>query len=61
MFHDIIINMKKMLTKHFNIKNMCMADVVLEIKTFKTLDGIVLSQSHYTKVYLINLMYMRKL
>ncbi|KAK6151167.1 hypothetical protein DH2020_016099 [Rehmannia glutinosa] len=45
--HDIIMNTKKMFTKHFDMKYMGVAYVILGIKISKTSDGLVLSQSHY--------------
>ncbi|KAL0344980.1 UNVERIFIED_CONTAM: Retrovirus-related Pol polyprotein from transposon TNT 1-94 [Sesamum radiatum] len=36
-----------MLTKHFDMKDMGLADVILGIKISKTSDGLALSQSHY--------------
>ncbi|KAL0366308.1 UNVERIFIED_CONTAM: Retrovirus-related Pol polyprotein from transposon TNT 1-94 [Sesamum radiatum] len=38
---------KRMLTKHFDMKDMGLADVILGIKISKTSDGLALSQSHY--------------
>lgn len=37
----------KILTDKFDIKDMCVLDVVLRINIFKTYDSLVLSQSHY--------------
>ncbi|XP_073130800.1 uncharacterized protein [Henckelia pumila] len=45
--HDIIMKTKKMLTKHFDMKDMGEADVILGIKIVKAPEGIVLTQSHY--------------
>ena len=36
-----------MLTNKFKIKDMGVVDVILGIKIFRTLQGLVLSQSHY--------------
>ncbi|KAK4383223.1 Retrovirus-related Pol polyprotein from transposon TNT 1-94 [Sesamum angolense] len=41
-----------MLTKHFDMKDMGLADVILGIKIFKTSDGLALSQSHYIETVL---------
>lgn len=38
-----------MLTKRFDMKDLGVVDVILEIKISKTSDGFVLSQSHYIK------------
>lgn len=47
--HDVIMNTKKMLTKHFDMKDMGKADVILGIKIVKTPEGIILTQSHYVE------------
>lgn len=44
---DIITTTKKMLIKHFDMKNMGIGDVMLGIKIHKTFEKLVLSQSHY--------------
>ncbi|KAL0377532.1 UNVERIFIED_CONTAM: Retrovirus-related Pol polyprotein from transposon TNT 1-94 [Sesamum radiatum] len=44
---DVILTTKRMLTKHFDMKDMGLADVILGIKISKTSDGLALSQSHY--------------
>ncbi|KAL0332967.1 UNVERIFIED_CONTAM: Retrovirus-related Pol polyprotein from transposon TNT 1-94 [Sesamum calycinum] len=49
---DIILTTKKMLTKHFDMKDMGLADVILRIKISKTSDGLALSQSHYVETIL---------
>ncbi|KAL0301725.1 UNVERIFIED_CONTAM: Retrovirus-related Pol polyprotein from transposon TNT 1-94 [Sesamum radiatum] len=49
---DIILTTKKMLTKHFDMKDMGLADVILGIKISKTSDGLALSQSHYVETIL---------
>ncbi|KAK4386328.1 Retrovirus-related Pol polyprotein from transposon TNT 1-94 [Sesamum angolense] len=41
-----------MLTKHFDMKDMGLADVILGIKISKTSDGLALSQSHYVETIL---------
>ncbi|KAK4395846.1 Retrovirus-related Pol polyprotein from transposon TNT 1-94 [Sesamum angolense] len=46
---DIILTTKKMLTKHFDMKDMGLVDVILGIKISKTSDGLALSQSHYVE------------
>ena len=38
---------KRILSNNFDVKNLGVADVILEIKIARTLDGISLSQSHY--------------
>ncbi|XP_073298295.1 uncharacterized protein [Primulina huaijiensis] len=48
----LIKGTKKMLTKHFDMKDMGIADVILGIKIFRTLEAIVLSQSHYVETVL---------
>ncbi|KAL0285668.1 UNVERIFIED_CONTAM: Retrovirus-related Pol polyprotein from transposon TNT 1-94 [Sesamum angustifolium] len=50
--HDIILTTNKMLTKHFDTKDMGLADVILGIKISKTSDGLALSQSHYVETIL---------
>ncbi|KAL0296315.1 UNVERIFIED_CONTAM: Retrovirus-related Pol polyprotein from transposon TNT 1-94 [Sesamum radiatum] len=49
---DIILTTKKILTKHFDMKDMGLADVILGIKISKTSDGLALSQSHYVETIL---------
>ncbi|KAL0365780.1 UNVERIFIED_CONTAM: Retrovirus-related Pol polyprotein from transposon TNT 1-94 [Sesamum radiatum] len=44
---DVILTTKRMLTKHFDMKDMGLADVILGIKISKPSDGLALSQSHY--------------
>ena len=44
--NEVIKTTKKMLNK-FNMKDLGVADVILEIKISKTSDGLILSQSHY--------------
>ncbi|KAL0312759.1 UNVERIFIED_CONTAM: Retrovirus-related Pol polyprotein from transposon TNT 1-94 [Sesamum radiatum] len=44
---DVILTTKRMLTKHFDMKDMGLVDVILGIKISKTSDGLALSQSHY--------------
>ncbi|KAL0413687.1 UNVERIFIED_CONTAM: Retrovirus-related Pol polyprotein from transposon TNT 1-94 [Sesamum radiatum] len=44
---DVILTTKRMLTKHFDMKDMGLADVILGIKISKTSDGLALSQSYY--------------
>jgi len=44
---EIIKSTKRMLSKNFDMKDLGVADVILEIKITKTPDGISLSQSHY--------------
>lgn len=45
----MVSNAKKMLTKHYNIKDKGMADVILEIKISRTIEGNVLSQYYYVE------------
>ncbi|KAL9250810.1 Dirigent protein-like protein, partial [Drosera capensis] len=47
--HDIIVETKKMLTMHFDMKDMGNANVILGIKILRTLKGLTLSQSHYVE------------
>ncbi|KAL0368431.1 UNVERIFIED_CONTAM: Retrovirus-related Pol polyprotein from transposon TNT 1-94 [Sesamum calycinum] len=49
---DIILTTKKMLTKHFDMKDMGLADVILGIKISKMSNGLALSQSHYVETIL---------
>ncbi|KAL0320072.1 UNVERIFIED_CONTAM: Retrovirus-related Pol polyprotein from transposon TNT 1-94 [Sesamum radiatum] len=46
---DVILTTKRMLTKHFDMKDMGLADVIFGIKISKTSDGLALSQSHYVE------------
>ena len=46
---SMIKNTKKMLIKHFEMKDMGIVDVILGIKITRTSDGIILSQSHYVE------------
>jgi len=41
--------MKKMLNKKFDMKDLGVADVILEIQISRTSNGLILSQSHYVK------------
>ena len=43
----IITSTKNMLNSRFDMKDMGLADVILGIKIIRTLDGLILSQSHY--------------
>ena len=43
----MIISTKNMLNSRFDMKNMGLAVVILGIKILRTLDWIILSQSHY--------------
>ena len=45
--NDMIKTTKKMLNKHFDMKNMVIPDVILGMKITKTSEGCALSQSHY--------------
>ena len=47
--NDIIKATKRMLNSKFDIKDLGVADVILEIKITRTSDGLVLSQPHYIK------------
>ena len=44
---DIIQATKRMLNNKFDMKDLGVADVILGIKISKSLDGLILSQSHY--------------
>ena len=44
---EIIKSTKRMLSNSFDMKDLGVADVILEIKITRTPDGISLSQSHY--------------
>ena len=46
---DMIKQTKKMLIKHFDMKDMGITDVILGIKITRMSDGIILSQSHYVE------------
>ena len=50
--NDMIKTTKKMLNKHFDMKDMGIADIILGIKITKTLEGYALSQSHYIETIL---------
>ena len=43
----MITSTKNMLNSRFDKKNMGLADVILGIKIIRTLEGLILSQSHY--------------
>ena len=43
----MIISTKNMLNSRFDMKDMGFVDVILGIKIIRTLDGLILSQSHY--------------
>ena len=43
----IFINIKKMLSSKFNMKDLGVADVILGIKISRISGGLILSQSHY--------------
>ena len=45
--NDIIKTTKKMLNKHFDMKDMGIVDVILGMKITKTSEGYALSKSHY--------------
>ncbi|KAK6160742.1 hypothetical protein DH2020_004123 [Rehmannia glutinosa] len=47
--HDTIMETKRMLKRNFDMKDMGTADVILGIKISRTLDRIILSQSHYVE------------
>lgn len=47
--HKVIVNTKEMFNKHFDIKDMGLADVILGMKIARTISGIVLAQSHYVE------------
>lgn len=47
--HDLIMNTKKILRRHFDMKNIGLADVILGIKISGTSKGIVLSKPHYVE------------
>ena len=46
---EVIKSTKRMLSNNFDMKNLRVADIILEINITKTLDGISLSQSHHVK------------
>ena len=50
--NDIIKAIKKMLTKHFDMKDMGIANIILGNKISKTSYGLVLSTSHYIETIL---------
>ena len=43
----MIISTKNTLNSRFDMRDMRLADVILGIKILRTLDGLILSQSHY--------------
>ena len=43
----VIESSKRVLSNNFDVKDFGAADIILEIKIIRTLDGISLSQSHY--------------
>ena len=45
--NEVIKTTKKMFNNKFNMKDLGVADVILRINVSKTLDGLILSQSHY--------------
>ena len=45
--NNIIKTTKKMLNKHFDMKDMGIADIILGMKITKTSEGYALSQTHY--------------
>jgi hypothetical protein len=47
--NNIIKATKRTLNSKFDMKDLGVADVILEIKITRTSDGLVLSQSHYIK------------
>ncbi|XP_073152815.1 secreted RxLR effector protein 161-like [Henckelia pumila] len=49
---DVINATKKMLTKHFDMKDLGIANVILGIKISRTSDAIVVFQSHYVETVL---------
>ena len=57
--NDIIRATKKMLTKHFDMKDMGIANIILGVEISKTSDGLVFSQSHYIEQYLESLIKMK--
>ena len=51
--NEIIKTTKDMFNNKFDMKDLGVADVILGIKISKTLDGLILSQSHYIEKILI--------
>lgn len=49
---EMIKTTKRMLTQHFDMKDMGIADVILGIKITRTSEAIVLSQSHHVETVL---------
>ena len=45
--NEVIKTTKKMFNNKFNMKDLGVADVIIWIKISKTLDELILSQSHY--------------
>ena len=43
----MIISTKNMLNSRFDMKDMGLVDVILRIKILRTLNGLIISQSHY--------------
>ena len=46
---EIIKSTKRMLSNNFDMNDLGVADIILEIKITRTPDGISLSQSHYVE------------
>jgi len=46
---EIIVETKKFLSSHFEMKDLGEDDVILGVKVSRTPNGISLSQSHYVK------------
>ena len=44
---NMVKSTKKMLNSSFDMKNIRLADVILEIKISRSSNGLILSQSHY--------------
>ena len=45
--YKMVKSTKAMLSTRFDMKDMRLADVILEVKILRTFDGLVLSQTHY--------------
>jgi hypothetical protein len=54
---DVINEVKTFLCQSFDMKDMCDADVILNIKLIKGENGITLTQSHYVKKVLSRFVY----
>ena len=59
--HDIIMSIERMLSKHFYMKDMSKAYVILGVKIIKTFDGFILHNRIILRKFSRNLIYMKVL